>query len=71
MARIRINARSRTKGKPYMINLQRKLSKQHKKDTILYVTITFSLKQRGIRTSSGPITLPLNQLVMLKECQYP
>ena len=30
-----------------------------KKDTILHVTIAFSLKQRQTRTSSGPITLPL------------
>ena len=38
------------------IILRRKLSKPHKKDTILHVTITFSLKQGETR----PITLPLN-----------
>ena len=40
--------------------LRRKLSKLHKKDTILHVTITFSLKQGESRTSNGPITLPLS-----------
>ena len=38
---------------------QKKLSKLYKKDTILYVTITYSLKQGETRTSSGPISLPL------------
>ena len=41
---------------------RRKVSKQHKKDTILNVTITFSLKQGQTRTSTGPITVPLNIL---------
>ena len=40
----------------------RKLSKLHKKETILHVTISFFLKQRETRTSSGPITHPLNHL---------
>ena len=33
---------------------KRKLSKLHKKDQILHVKITFSLKQGQTRTSSGP-----------------
>ena len=37
----------------------RKLSKLHKRQTILHVTITFSLKQGETRASSGPIPLPL------------
>ena len=37
----------------------RKISKLHKKETILHVTISFFLKQRETRTSSGPITHPL------------
>ena len=40
---------------------RRKLSKIHKKDTILHVTITFSLKQQQTRASSGPITLPIRR----------
>ena len=36
-----------------------KLSKLHKKDPILHVTTTFSLKQGETRTSSGPIPHPL------------
>ena len=39
---------------------EKKLSKLHKKDTVLHVTLTFSLNQGETRTSSGPITLPLN-----------
>ena len=39
----------------------RKLCKQHKKETILDVTITFFLKQVQTRASSGPITLPLKE----------
>ena len=31
----------------------------HTKDTMLHVTILFSLRQGKTRTSSGPITLPL------------
>ena len=38
---------------------RRKLSQQPKQDTILHVTITFSLKQRQIVASSGPIALLL------------
>ena len=37
-----------------------KLSKLHKKDPILPVATTFSLKQGETRTSHGPIPLPLN-----------
>ena len=36
-----------------------KLSKLHKKDPILHVTTTFSLKQGETRTSSGLIPHPL------------
>ena len=36
-----------------------KLSKLHKKDPILHVRTTFSLKQGEARTSSGPIPHPL------------
>ena len=36
-----------------------KLSKLHKKDPILHVAITFSLKQRETRTGYGPIPHPL------------
>ena len=38
----------------------RKLFKLHKKETILHVTISFFLKQRETRTSSGPISHPLS-----------
>ena len=38
---------------------KRKLSKLYKKDTIVHVTFTFSLKQEETRTSSGPIWVPL------------
>ena len=37
-----------------------KLSQLHKKDPILHVTTTFSLKQGETRTSSGPNPHPLN-----------
>ena len=37
-----------------------KLSKLHKKDPILHVATTFSLKQGETRTSHGPIPHPLN-----------
>ena len=40
-------------------NFRWKLSKLYEKDTILQVTITFFLKQRQTRVSSGPIPLPL------------
>ena len=40
-----------------------KLSKLHKKDTILHVTTTVSLKQGETRTSSGPIPHPLTTKV--------
>ena len=39
--------------------LKQKLSKLHKKVTILDVTITFFLKQCQTRASSGPICHPL------------
>ena len=35
--------------------------KLHKKDPILHVATTFSLKQGETRTSSGPIPHPLNR----------
>ena len=38
-----------------------KLSKLHKKDPILHVATTFSLKQRETRTSHGPIPHPLKR----------
>ena len=38
-----------------------KLSKLHKKDPILHVATTFSLKQRETRTSHGPIRHPLRK----------
>ena len=37
-----------------------KLSKLHKKDTILHVTTTFPLKQGETRTNSVPIPHPLS-----------
>ena len=37
-----------------------KLSKLHKKDPILHVATTFSLKQGETRTSRGPIPHPLS-----------
>ena len=37
-----------------------KLSKLHKKDVILHVATTFSLKQGETRTSHGPIPHPLS-----------
>ena len=39
-----------------------KLSKLHKKDPILHVATTFSLKQGETRTSHGPIPHPLSKL---------
>ena len=39
-----------------------KLSKLHKKDPILHVATTFSLKQRETRASHGPIPHPLKEL---------
>ena len=36
-----------------------KLSERHKKDPILHVTTTFSLKQGETRTNSVPIPHPL------------
>ena len=39
-----------------------KLSKLHKKDPILHVATTFSLKQGETRTSHGPIPHPLKQI---------
>ena len=38
--------------------------KLHKKDPILHVTTTFSLKQGETRTSSGPIPHPLKQVIV-------
>ena len=40
-----------------------KLSKLHKKDPILHVATTFSLKQGETRTSHGPIPHPLNTII--------
>ena len=42
-----------------------KLSKLHKKDPILHVATTFSLKQGETRTNHGPIPHPLSQIVMI------
>ena len=39
-----------------------KLSKLHKKDPILHVTTTFSLKQGETRTNGVPIPHPLREL---------
>ena len=44
-----------------------KLSKLHKKDPILHVATTFSLKQGETRTSHGPIPHPLRKVVRLKK----
>ena len=44
-----------------------KLPKLHKKDPILHVTSTFSLKQGETRTSHGPIPHPLKSSRM---CSY-
>ena len=45
-----------------------RLCELHKKDPILHVATTFSLKQGETRTSHGPIPLPLiyNDII----CQY-
>ena len=43
-----------------------KLSKLHKKDPILHVETTFSLKQGETRTSHGPISHPLSQFSVQK-----
>ena len=40
-----------------------KLSKLHKKDPILHLTPTFSLKQGETRTNSVPIPHPFSQVV--------
>ena len=40
-----------------------KLSKLHKKDPILHVATSFSLKQGETRTSHGPIPHPINILL--------
>ena len=45
-----------------------KLSKLHKKDPILHVATTFSLKQRETRTSHGPIPHPLRLLRLVINC---
>ena len=49
-----------------------KLSKLHKKDPILHVATTFSLKQGETRTSHGPIPHPLSSaklnMPILKYC---
>ena len=41
-----------------------KLSKLHKKDPILHVATTFSLKQEETRTSHGPIPHPLTSFMV-------
>ena len=43
---------------------EKKLTKLHKKDTTLHVTITIFLKQGQTRASSGLITLPLIVLLL-------
>ena len=45
-----------------------KLSKLHKKDTILHVMITFSLKQGQTRALSRPITLPIRNVAYKLIC---
>ena len=47
---------------------RRKLSKLGKKDIILHLPITFSLKQGQTRACSGHITLPLSQTSDWTEC---
>ena len=49
---------------------RRKLSKLHKKDTILHVTITFSLKQGQTGTRSGPIWVPLTYSIKFAACTF-
>ena len=58
---------------------RRKLSNLHKINTLLYVTITFSLKQGQTRTNSGSIWVPLRfwfhcyvkvNLLLLKKCDF-
>ena len=51
------NSRSKKENNYFF---RRKLSKLHKKGTILHVRITFSPKQGQTRTGSGPIWVPLN-----------
>ena len=46
------------------------LSKLHKKDPILHVATTFSLKQGETRTSHGPIPHPLFILLLLKKLKF-
>ena len=46
-----------------------KLSKLHKKDPILHVATTFSLKQGETRTSHGPILHPLILFIPYREYQ--
>ena len=45
-----------------------KFSKLHKKDTILHVATTFSLKQGETRTSHGPIPHPLKHICFQINC---
>ena len=42
-----------------------KLSKLHKRDPILHVATTFSLKQGETRTSRGPIPHPLSWFTIM------
>ena len=44
-----------------------KLSKLHKKDQILHVATTFSLKQGETRTSHGPIPHPLKEISVMQD----
>ena len=48
-----------------------KLSKLHKKDPILHVATTFSLKHLETRTSHGPIPHPLSQFPSIFDCFSP
>ena len=47
-----------------------KFSKLHKKDPILHVAATFSLKQGETRTSNGPIPHPLTTSLAVKSNKF-
>ena len=46
------------------------LNYTHKKDPILHVATTFSLKQGETRTSHGPILHPLSMVENSNMCQF-